>query len=481
VKDLIANEAEVKGNYFEGLWKFFASIQLTVVLLLLLAGFSIIGTFIPQNESPADYQRAFGPFLYHVMATLDIFDMYRSWWFQGLMVVLVTNIIICSIDRLQVTGKIIFTRHPKFNLAGYRRRKSRKDVTLNGEMERIKENCHAAVSKMFSYCKVVSAGQGVAITAEKGRWTRLGVYIVHLSVVVLLVGGVIGSRYGFEGFVNIDEGASADTIQLRFINGTRKLPFTIQCDDFDVQFYDTGAPREFRSTLTIIENGKAVMQKDIIVNDPLRYKGINIFQSSYGKADAPASAVDPSKTIELRFLSSASGMVYSVKARLKKPVKIPEGLGEFVLDDYHPQAQFRGMAVGPALHGTLTPKGGVARSVLLPIMFPKFDTMRQGEVVISVTQDGALMEERFYTGLQITKDPGVTTVYVGFTLMVLGCIVTFFMSHQQVVVEIQPNGKKIEVMVSGKTNKNRVGFGYRLERLSKHFSAMGTSGDNKNA
>ncbi|MEJ2153981.1 MAG: cytochrome c biogenesis protein ResB [Desulfobacteraceae bacterium] len=452
------NEAVVKGSYFEGLWKFFVSVKLTVVVLLLLASLSIIGTFIPQNESPADYLRAFGPFLYHVMATLDVFDMYRSWWFQGLMVLLVVNIIICSIDRLQVTGKIIFTRNPKFNLASYRRRKSRRKMKLNGDIGHIENHCQAAIAKMFSYCKVVSTDHGVAITAEKGRWTRLGVYIVHLSVVV------------------IDEGDSIDTIQLRFKNETRKLPFTIQCDDFDVQFYDSGAPKEFRSKLTIIENGRVVMQKDIIVNDPLRYKGINIFQSSYGRSANQGAVLDSAKEIELRFQSNASGKTYNVKTQLEKPVEIPEGLGQFVLDAYHPQVQFRGMDVGSAFVGTLTPKGGDPSQVLLPIKFPRFDTMRKGDVVISVAPGvEALFKERFFTGLQITNDPGVTMVYIGFTLIVLGCMVTFFMSHQQVVVEIQPKGKNIAVMVSGKTNKNRVGFDHKLERLVKNLSEADTT------
>jgi len=451
----MTNEAEVKGNYFEEIWKFFASVKLTVVVLLLLAVLSIFGTIIPQNESAAAYQKAFGPFLYLVMETLSVFNMYQSWWFQGLMVLLVANIIVCSIDRLQVTGKVIFNRNPKFNIANYRRRKSRHEFKMNGEMGRIKENCHTVVSKMFRYCKVVSSDKGFAITAEKGRLTRLGVYVVHLSVVVLLLGGVIGTLYGFEGYANIDEGTSADTIQLRFKPGTRKLPFAIRCDDFDVQ-----------------------LQKDIIVNDPLRYKGINIFQSSYGQSNV---AVDPSKEIELSIKSNASGMTYAVKTRMKQPVDLPEGLGQFVLNNYHPQAQFRGMAVGAALQGTLTPKAGEPKSILLPIKFPKFDSMRRGNVVVSVAQDGDMFEPRFYTGLQITNDPGVTMVYVGFTLMILGCVITFFMSHQQVVVEIQPKGKKIAVMVSGKANKNKVGFGYKLERLAEKLSAMDSAGYNKSA
>ncbi len=463
---------EVKANYIEGLWIFFASVKLTVVVFLSLAALSIIGTLIPQNESPDQYFKAFGPFLYQVLSTLDIFDMYRSWWFQGLIIMLVVNIIICSIDRLQTTGRIIFTKNPKFNLGSYRRRKSRKDFKLKGGIDPIKERYFAHLSKKFSFCEVVSADEGVAITAEKGRWTRLGVYSVHLSVVILLMGSLVGSLNGFEGFANIAEGESSGTVQLRFTDGSIQLPFEIQCDDFDVQFYDTGAPKEFRSKLTIIENGQPVLQKDIIVNDPLRYKGINIFQSSYGELNSPGPGTGISKEIELGFKSAASGKIYNVKTQLNKSVEIPEELGQFVIDDYHPESEFRGMAVGPALHGTLTPNGGKPQSVLLPINFPKFDSMRKGSVIISVAQTEKLFEQRYFTGLQITRDPGVGLVYAGFIMMILGCMVTFFMSHQQVVVEMQIKGNKTSVMVSGKANKNKIGFQYKLERLADSLASL---------
>jgi len=468
----MVQESEIKGNYFESLWKFFASVKLTVVVLLSLAALSIIGTLIPQNESPAEYFRAFGPFMYRVLATLDIFDMYRSWWFQGLIILLTVNIIICSIERLQTTGKIIFTRNPKFNLGNYRRRKSRKDLVITGEIGAALDFSKNVLAREFRFCKVQSAADGFAITAEKGRWTRLGVYGVHLSVVILLIGSLVGSLRGFEGYANIAEGEYTDTIQLRFKDGTLKLPFAIQCDDFDVQFYDTGAPKEFRSKLTIIENGQAVLQKDIIVNDPLRYKGINIFQSSYGKLDGQAGAANITGEIELGFQSKTSGMTYNIKASMNKPVEIPDGLGTFVLDKYYPAAEFRGMAVGPAFQGTLTPTEGKPFPVLLPVRFPKFDSMRKGTAVISVLQTGDIFEQRYFTGLQVTKDPGVSLVYVGFIMMILGCVVTFFMSHQQVVVEIQPKGKKVALMLSGKANKNKVGFQYKLERLAEKLAAI---------
>jgi cytochrome c biogenesis protein len=443
-----------------------------VVVLLSLAALSIIGTLIPQNESPAQYYNTFGPFLYRVMDNLNIFDMYRSWWFQSLIILLVLNIVVCSIDRLRSTGKIIFDRNPKFNLENYRRRDSRQDFLLGTDIQTCKTTFHQRLSRQFGFCRVQSVDRGFAITAEKGRWTRLGAYGVHLSIVVLLIGALIGSMTGFEGYVNIPEGESEDTIQLRFSGLPFKLPFAIRCEDFDVQFYKTGAPREFRSKLVLLEQGRPVLEKDVIVNDPIRYKGINIFQSSYGKLDGETAATVPPEMFELTFRSAASGMIYSFKTGMNQPVEVPEGLGTFVVNGFEPAAQFKGMAIGPALTGTLTPRQGEPQSIVLPLKFPKFDAMRQGAVIIAAVNAMSPQQTRYYTGLQVTKDPGVGLVYFGFMLMIVGCMVTFFMAHQQVVVEIQPRDRGVTVMVSGRSNRNKVGMQHDLERLARKLAAM---------
>jgi cytochrome c biogenesis protein len=406
------------------------------------------------------------------MDSLDIFDMYHSWWFQGLVSLLTINIIICSIDRLQTTGRIIFTKNPTFNIENYRQRKSRQDFSLPTDVAVCSSAFQRLLAKSYGYCRSEPVGQGVAITAEKGRWTRLGVYGVHLSVVVLLVGALVGSLNGFSGFVNIPEGESADTIQLRASGMPLKLPFTIQCNDFEVQFYDTGAPKEFRSKLVLLEKGRAVLQRDIIVNDPIRYQGINIFQASYGKLEDSAATTSLPKVIELTFRSVASGMIYTLKAELNQPLQIPEDLGTFVVNGYEPAAQFKGMTIGPALTGTLTDKQGEPISVVLPIRFTQFDAMRRGKVVIAVANAQGLLKTRYYTGLQVTRDPGVGLVYFGFILMIIGCMVTFFMSHQQIVVEIQPKADSVAVMVSGRANKNKVGMQYGIERLARKLAAM---------
>ena len=88
--------------------------------------------------------------------------------------------------------------------------------------------------------------------AEKGRWTRIGVYVVHSSILLLLIGALIGSVFGFKAFLNLDEGKSSDTAFISKTRASVNLGFSIRCNKFDVKFYDTGAPEEFKSNLILI-------------------------------------------------------------------------------------------------------------------------------------------------------------------------------------------------------------------------------------
>jgi cytochrome c biogenesis protein len=444
------------------LWKLFASVKLTIVLLLTLATTSIIGTLIPQNEAPMAYFETFGAFLYRIFSLLGFFDMYHSWWFRALILVLVVNIVICSIDRLQATWKTIFVRHPRFNPGRYRQLKNRIEYNHDTEAEQLKALYQPVIARRFRYHRTEETTEGFAIYGERGRWTRLGVYVVHFSVVLLLIGGLIGSIFGFEGFVNIAEGESAQSIQLRNSNQKLQLGFEVRCDDFYVDFYDSGAPKEFRSSLTILKQGKTVVQKDIIVNDPLRYEGISFFQASYGNL--------PTNEVILNFTSKATGMLYSKRVSLNTSIVIPEDLGSFVLKKHTRQANFRGHNIGEAFIGVLTPPNGNPVEITLPLKFPSFDRMRKGNVFIAIAD----FVPRYYTGLQVSKDPGVWVVYVGFILMIIGIYITFFMSHQQVCIDVTSQGTKSRILVAGTSNKNKLGMQKKTTKLSERLAGMTT-------
>jgi cytochrome c biogenesis protein len=467
-------------GFLTSLWQFFSSVKLTVVVLLALALTSIIGTLIPQNQSMQAYYDAFGDFLFQVFAVLDLYDMYGAWWFQLLLAFLVLNIIVCSIDRFSALSKIVFIRHPRFSLKRFRSAKKAHSFQAKGDLEALLEPFQAVVKRRFRYQRVETAEGATCIYAERGRWTRLGVYVVHLSVVLLIIGAMVGSFFGFEGFVNIPEGEGTDTIRLRNNPSMGlRLPFEIYCDDFNMEVYSNGAPKEFRSDLRLVQNGQTIYAKEIIVNDPIRYSGINIFQSSYGELppEHPSrqAAADgaPPERFDLKLTSTGSGMTYDRKVRIGETLTLPEGLGNFTLEAYLPEMAFGGQKLGPAIKGRLTPTEGASVEVLVPLKFPNFDKMRQGQVVIAVAGPAAENfrpqqppEKRYYTGLQVTRDPGVKIVYTAFIMMILGCVITFFMSHRQVYVEIDPAGS---VRVAGLSNKNPLGLERQVEQLAERL------------
>ncbi|MDH3827147.1 MAG: cytochrome c biogenesis protein ResB, partial [Desulfobacterales bacterium] len=81
---------------------------------------------------------------------------------------------------------------------------------------------------------------------------------------------------------------------------------------------------------------------------------------------------------------------------------------------------------------------------------------------------------RYYTGLQVSRDPGVWVVYVGFILMIIGIYITFFMSHQQIFVDVASLGEKSRTLVAGTSNKNKLGMQKKVTKLSEHLAGLAT-------
>jgi cytochrome c biogenesis protein len=442
----------------DALWDLFASVKLTVVILILLATTSVVGTLIPQNADPAFYMRAYGEFAYRMLKIFDIFDMYYSWWFQTLIGILTTNITVCTIKRWPVIWKIVSSKN--LQIGSIEDKQPLSEFSDPRNPQELGSLYQAYVKKKYRNLQLESEKTGFQMVAEKGRWTRLGIPVVHLSIVFILVGALIGSLFGFDGFVNIPEGGSTDYIRLRNSNDTLSLGFEVRCDDFDVSFYDSGAPKEFRSSLVILENGQKVVGKDIIVNDPLQYKGINFFQSSYGAM--------PPKNFQISFTSTNSDKNVLHELSIGQLVELPDNAGRFTAREYIRDYNFRGNRVGEAVMGILDKPGKEPLEIALPLRFPTFDKMRKGDWVISV--EG--YENSFYTGLQVTKDPGVLFVYTGFSLLIVGCWVAFFMSHQKIMVDVQTSSKSSSIRVFGSTNRNRLGFENAARKLGAQLSKL---------
>ena len=101
------------------LWRFFSSVRLAVFLMLAFIGLSLIGTLLIQAppEVLSD-PSAYSVWLEEVawpkvgawvgpLAFLHLFDVFHSPWFLGVGALLVTNIVVCSLNRWKGVGKTI--------------------------------------------------------------------------------------------------------------------------------------------------------------------------------------------------------------------------------------------------------------------------------------------------------------------------------------------------------------------------------------
>lgn len=441
----------------DSIWQFFCSVKLTVYTLILLALTSIIGTVIPQNEAPQDYVRYYGEGWYNVIKIFNIDDMYQAWWFLGLIIILCINIVVCSIERLSTTWKIIFPKKIKFNPDRFRKLKNRQSFRMETNIETLTDSCETFMSKTIGTVVKQKTDNGIVLYAEKGRWTRIGVYIVHSSILLLLVGALIGSLYGFKARLNLDEGQTSDTAFIVKQQSPVQLAFSIRCEDFDIKYYHTGETKEYRSTLTIIEDGKDSFTKDILVNHPLRYKGINIFQSNYG----PSGSSQPD-TITLNMLTKNDGKNTDHILKIGQQIQLPDNQGVFTLNSLETHFKFMGKDLGQAFKGTLTQKDGTTQTIGIPVRYPTFDRMRKGDRVFTLKK----VHQKYFTGLQITYDPGIWYVYAGFIIMIIGCWITFFMSHQSYLFEITKNSDGAsDISISGTTNRGGQAMKFKINSI----------------
>jgi cytochrome c biogenesis protein len=443
-------------------WNFFTSLKLAISVIIILAVASIFGTIVEQNQPIEKYRQIYSDGTIRMLDSLGLFDMYHAWWFLLLLVLFTINLTCCTLDRLPRVLKVV--RNPKTDLDG----NLEKSLGLvdrwkkKGSLDAWTETYAAAMAKVIGKPVVTRSSETVHLYAERGVVSRFGVYITHLSIIIIFIGAIVGNVLGFKGFVNIVEGQSIR--QVATPSGTRSidLDFAVRCNRFTLTFYTdpygnpTQQPKEYASDLSIVEDGREVLRKKIVVNDPLQYKGIWFYQSSYGQAG--------SATAQVTVHDAGGAPVTSLSLSAGEKVEVP-GYGSIVGTDY--QQNFQGM--GPALLVVLEKPGQPAARLWLLQARPEFDRQRKDRYFFSF---GGL-SQAFFTGLQVAKDPGVNIVWVGCTLMVVGIIIAFFLSHQRLWMRLAPTPDgRVEVVLAGSASKNRLAFEKKFEKIQGDLKAV---------
>ncbi|MCE5335501.1 MAG: cytochrome c biogenesis protein ResB [Desulfobacteraceae bacterium] len=433
-----------------------ASLKLTLFVFFALAGASVIGTLLPQGMGSAELESQFSPTMALIIDRLSLNNLYHSGWFRVLLLLLCMNLLACTLDRLPKTVRLLKREDDSFTAEKIARFSHSRTFVTEMKVDQAAPMLRFAVEEVFGPIRVLKDSDTFCAVSEKGRWSRLMVYGVHLSVLVVLAGAIMGSVFGFKGFMNLPEGESADEVILGGGGGHFiLLPFKIRCDKFDVSFYDTGLPKDYRSDLSILEDNREVLKESIRVNDPLTYKGVTFYQASYGNM---------LKTAELVLTDRESGKTMSMIVPFQQVRNIPGTDDVLRISEY--QESF--MNFGPAL-GIVVGKGGpenVAGSWIL-VNRPDFHGNKVHNYQIRVMGT----ERVSYTGLQVKKDPGVVLVWVGFSLMIIGIGLTFYSSHKKIWVCVESNGERggSLVAIAGRASRDVQGFEEKFAELSKHL------------
>lgn len=443
-----------KQNPIDAIWDFFCSLKLSITTLILLATTSILGTVIEQGSTPEamaqklDWNLATLRFLDQA---LDAFNMYHSWWFIGLLGLFAVNLICCSIKRLPrvwstVQNPVLV---PDDNML--RAFSNRLEFTVKGDEAAIKEKVSAFLAGRFTVAKINEQEGKTYFYAEKGAWSRFGVYITHLSILIIFIGALMGSFWGYKAYVSIPEGGESATIYRRDQQAEAPLGFTVRCEAFSVSYYEgTRRPREFKSILSVIDNGQVVIKdRKVIVNEPLTYKGITFYQSSYNPIG------DPSFGIQVK--ERASGRVVDLNVPFGAQRPLPGG-GAVRVENYGDN----GMIVRLGVTGS----DGQRRVV--DVYDPSAnisDERRGGEYIFTLTG----FHQRYATGLQVAKDPGVEVVWLGCLFIVIGTMIAFFMSHRRIWVVLSPGSKGMNLLIAGNANRNQPAFEIGFDELKKEF------------
>ncbi|MBC8414026.1 cytochrome c biogenesis protein ResB [bacterium] len=461
---------EDKTDIFDSLWKFLASVKLAIFTLIALASSSIVGTIVEQQAEPATnialLAKLFGdetaPSVYNIFAAMGFMDMYHSWWFSGLLGIFCINLIVCSIDRLPKTWR--FIKKPLRPMAEkvLKTLPIRKEIQLDTTLNKAKDEFANILGDLRYRVHEASEDDSIQLYTQKGKYGRIGVYVVHLCIILIFLGAIIGIRFGFKGYVSLPEGSMSS---YAYTNGDEKIPlgFEIKCNWYETSYYpDSDTPKEFQSELVIYENGKEILTKVIEVNDPLQYKGITFYQSSYGMVPNAVGQFVLSVTPE-------GGREELLNLNFGDSFEIPGTDIQVTITDYSPAL------ARDRYSGKLQTYSENMANPAVALKFAQGDKSYTGWVLKRIPETGMLPGGHVikfidywgveYTGLQVAKDPGVWLIYLASIVMTAGLYICFFLSHKKIWINISGSKGNVTILLGGTTNRNSIGFEKEIEKI----------------
>jgi cytochrome c biogenesis protein len=445
----------------ERLWLLFISMRTGLVLILTLAVLGLIGTLLVQapaglTSDPQAYaawletlRPKYGGWT-NVFDTLGFFSIFSSIWFKGLVVLLTTSILACSVNRAPHLWKQAV--HPRTNMSesffdhAPLSAMFETDVAPAATASQV---ARALKTRRFRTVVQEDADAGtIHLYADKNRWGPFGTVLAHVSLVFILVGAVVG---GATGFRNSEFAVSVGSkVDVGYGTG-----LTVEAKSFTDSYYNNGSPSDYASELVLYKDGQQVAGQTIRVNQPLRYGDVAFYQSFFGAAAAvkvadAKGAVIYQQGVPLLWTSNDG------TRRVGQLVLPDQGLTAYVYGaasgEVDPEIKAGQMKIEVYQAGT--EEGAPIASQIVS----------QGQPVSLAGLEFTFERERQFTGLIVARDPGAMLIWFGTALLVGGIALVFFFPNRRAWALIRrgPGGAAVHV---GAVVRHDVTFESEFKRL----------------
>lgn len=411
------------------IFRFVADLRFSIFLLLLISVFSIFGTIIEQDQSLELYKSnypltnpVFGFLTWDRIINLGVDHVYKTWWFFALIFLFGLSLISCTFLQ-QLPSLKIARRCQFFRTTNQFSRLKIFTILNNFSFNQILAQIKLANYSIFQQKNI--------IYCYKGLTGRIAPIIVHFSMILVLLGTIVGSLFGFKAQELVPKTESFH-IQNILSNGQlTTIPKTsARINDFWITYTKNKTISQFYSDLSILDTkGKEIKRKTISVNYPLIDNNVYYYQTDWNLVGLRFQT-EQNDIIEypLVNLNNNSNKIWlswvATNSSLSEGFVIIADNLQGYCSIYNEVGQFLGNV---ELNETINLKSPLT-----------------------------LIEIISSTGLQIKTDPGIPIIYAGFFFLMLSTLISYI-TYSQIWI-IQNNNK---LFIGGTTN--RAVFDFELE------------------
>ncbi len=411
------------------IFRLLADLRFSIFILLLISFCSIVGTVIEQEQSIEIYKinypltnPVFGFLTWDRILQFGLDHVYKTWWFFALIFLFGISLISCTFLQ-QLPSLKIARRCQFFRTTGqfYKLKISTilNNFSFNKILLRIKKNKYSIFQqKNIIYC-------------YKGLIGRIAPIIVHFSMILVLLGTIVGSLFGFKAQEIVPK---TETFHIQNILNNGQLTIvpktSARINDFWITYTKSKTISQFYSDISILDNqGNETNRKTISVNYPLIYKGVYYYQTDWNLIGLRFQNLD-NEIVEYPLINVLKNQNKVWLTWISNNSSLNDGIVAIIdnLEGYCSVYNETGQFLG---------------------------NIELNETV-NFNRPITLLEIISSTGLQIKTDPGIPIIYLGFFFLMISTLISYI-TYSQIWI-IQKNQK---IFIGG--NTNRAIFEFELE------------------